>query len=616
MFRKHGGPIIRATLEKEEPTMNARNKSILIGFISALFLLGAVLSLPLLMNRTMEGSLNLTATFAEEAAPADPTSAPALATAGPQDAGETLLSPAPEESRTPMSSSTPSLEGMPLFNLEGNNWRRLMTRIQDQQVQMDDPGFAPLFGLLGITDLEDRLVSGYQDKSSGLILLESHTTRDAAYQKVFAGLLSNLDSDSIFLPRQTLSAYEDRIVLAATLGLEGRAVFLMPNRGLVPYAVMQYAGKEGHLSLTREQYLMLEEDMMESALKALPPEEGQRLEACLNKALSILQKGQAEGGEDRFAFINAQPFQFKMGWDYLAAGYHLKMVDTQSAREYTVSVDLISGGMGIAEEGTSPYLDLHARMVMQDRENTAWQMNPEPVMQRSDELFKLLAGPGWQEEKQGMAQSISSVMSNMDQPVMQVEMVPEDLDQRLLDQENAAPYARYTLQMDRDLKLLHFDVQTMRLKETEISDSITLYLPTGGQEPVSMAQEEAYHEANVQFSALIQKARKWDTSGNLALVLGNAEGEQSQLVDRALNLINQTGGSYRLEEALPGQDNTVNLWMMRQVDNQQKTHYQVRMVFSVQDEEGKYYHVAFRVNQDMSISILYFSLNELYASRD
>lgn len=618
--------------------MKPRTRSILTGFISALFLLAVVLSLPLLMNHTMKDSLNLSASFAEEELPKDDTASPTQETESQsppveetppatQVPAETpreeeqqpnLQTPEPEPSeerlQVPLFPTDSSFrqEGQPRLNREGNNWRRLLERDPELE-DLNVGAFAPLFARIGVKDLQERLVRGYLDKSSGLMILESLTTQDAAYQKVFSGMLSNLGSDSIFLPLQALSAYEGQAVLAAARWEGGGSVFMMPNRGLMPFSVMQYAGHKGHVTLTPDSYQRIEEEMMAQALDSLPKEEGQRLQDCLDKALDVLHRDGEPGADSRYAFINARPFQFKIGWDYLAAGYHLTMVDTQSAGEFTLSVDLLSGGIGIAEGGATPYLDLHDRLVMQDRGNTAWQTNPEPVWQRTAELFSLLMGPVWQEEKQGMVQNISSVTSNMDQPVLQVDMVPEDRDQRLLDQDNAAPYTHYTLQMDRDLKLLRLDVQTQLLKETQASDSVTLDLPTGEQEPLSMEQEEAYHDALGQFAALMVKAYEWDTSGNLASVLGNAEQGRIRLVDKALNLINQTGGSYRLEEALPGQVNTVNVWLMRQVDNQKKTYYQVRMVFSVQDEEGKYYHVAFRVNQDMSISIMNISLNELYA---
>lgn len=621
--------------------MKPRTRSILTGFISALFLLAVVLSLPLLMNRTMKGSLNLSASFAEEELPKDDTASPAqeaesqsppveetppaiqvpaeapreeeqqpnLQTLEPDASGERLQVPL-----FPTDSSFRQ-EGQPRLNLEGNNWRRLLVRDPELE-DLNVGAFAPLFARIGVKDLQERLVRGYLDKNSSLMILESLTTQDAAYQKVFSGMLSNLASESIFLPLQALSAYEGQAVLAAARWEGGGSVFMMPNRGLMPFSVMQYAGHQGHVTLTPDSYQRIEEEMMAQALDSLPKEEGQRLQDCLDKALEVLHRDGEPGVDSRYAFINARPFQFKIGWDYLAAGYHLTMVDTQSAGEFTLSVDLLSGGIGIAEEGATPYLDLRDRLVMQDRENTAWQTNPEPVWQRTAELFSLLMGPVWQEEKQGMVQNFSSVTSNMDQPVLQVEMVPEDRDQRLLDQENAAPYTHYTLQMDRDLKLLRMDVQTQLLKETQSSDSVTLDLPTGEQEPLSMEQEEAYHDALGQFAALMEKAYEWDTSGNLASVLGNAEQGRIRLVDKALNLINQTGGSYRLEEALPGQVNTVNVWLMRQVDNQKKTYYQVRMVFSVQDEEGKYYHVAFRVNRDMSISITGFVPNDVFAPKE
>ena len=621
--------------------MKPRTRSILTGFISALFLLAVVLSLPLLMNRTMKGSLNLSASCAEEELPKDDTASPAqeaesqsppveetppaiqvpaeapreeeqqpnLQTLEPDASGERLQVPL-----FPTDSSFRQ-EGQPRLNLEGNNWRRLLVRDPELE-DLNVGAFAPLFARIGVKDLQERLVRGYLDNSSSLVILESLTTQDAAYQKVFSGMLSNLASESIFLPLQALSAYEGQAVLAAARWEGGGSVFMMPNRGLMPFSVMQYAGHQGHVTLTPDSYQRIEEEMMAQALDSLPKEEGQRLQDCLDKALEVLHRDGEPGVDSRYAFINARPFQFKIGWDYLAAGYHLTMVDTQSAGEFTLSVDLLSGGIGIAEEGATPYLDLRDRLVMQDRENTAWQTNPEPVWQRTAELFSLLMGPVWQEEKQGMVQNFSSVTSNMDQPVLQVEMVPEDRDQRLLDQENAAPYTHYTLQMDRDLKLLSLDVQTLLLKETQASDSVTLDLPTGEQEPLSMEQEEAYHDALGQFAALMEKAYEWDTSGNLASVLGNAEQGRIRLVDKALNLINQTGGSYRLEEALPGQVNTVNVWLMRQVDNQKKTYYQVRMVFSVQDEEGKYYHVAFRVNRDMSISITGFVPNDVFAPKE
>jgi len=618
--------------------MKPRTRSILTGFISALFLLAVVLSLPLLMNHTMKDSLNFSASFAEEELPKDDTASPAQETESQsppveetppaiQVPAETpreeeqqpdLQTPEPEPSgerlQVPLFPTDSSFrqEGQPRLNLEGNNWRRLLVRDPELE-DLNVGAFALLFARIGVKDLQERLVRGYLDKNSSLMILESLTTQDAAYQKVFSGMLSNLGSKSIFLPLQALSAYEGQAVLAAARWEGGGSVFMMPNRGLMPFSVMQYAGHQGHVTLTPDSYQRIEEEMMAQALDSLPKEEGQRLQDCLDKALDVLHRDGEPGADSRYAFISARPFQFKIGWDYLAAGYHLTMVDTQSAGEFTLSVDLLSGGIGIAEEGATPYLDLHDRLVMQDRENTAWQTNPEPVWQRTAELFSLLMGPVWQEEKQGMVQNISSITSNMDQPVLQVDMVPEDLDQRLLDQANAAPYTLYTLQMDRDLKLLSLDVQTQLLQETQASDFVTLYLPREEEGPVSLELEDAYTDAISQVEALRLQAHEWDTSGELAMLLDKAHGQRVQLVNEALDIINQTGGNYHLEEELQGWPRKVSLWLLRQRDHQEKNHDQVRLSFSVQDEEGKYYHVAFRVNRDMSIAITGFVPNDVFA---
>lgn len=504
--------------------MKPRTKAILTGFISALLMLAAVLALPLLMNRTMDSSLSLSAGFAEEApaeqkadnppeetrsaeanspeqaitdkeqaeaaagkaVPILPTATPSPLPAWPDapstPAPGTLIwsdpDPLEEEDDAfpiatlpPFAFSSPGRRALPQSDLYPD-WFSIVSRGNAREEFFRQTGNIPLFQKLGIQVPEGRLFSSIVTPDNRLTALESLTGEDQAIQTILHGIFFNLTQENIFLPGDAIAALSGEPVFLAARTQDGLAVYTTGARNLMPLAVMEYALSQGKTSLTHQEYKSARQQLTVGLKNKLLESESQGLNESLEALYQALEKGGEENPKTAFVLLDAQRFIADETWGYLAAGYHLKMVEMSSGKQYTFTVDLISGGLGIAESSQQPFLSIYSSLLSSRGPETEYQEKSQFYQKEAlDYLERLTGTPADAWEEQGNQVSISTsyvegyyllkngpLYPETPPAIWEIEIMPRD-EQLLALGQAGEPYGTYALALNEEGLLVSYTFQ-------------------------------------------------------------------------------------------------------------------------------------------------------------
>lgn len=470
-------------------------KAAFFALLCALVMLGAAASLPLVMRGAAEDSLSLAGAFDQRATgaagdavwtagparPADPLPTAVAGATGTPRSPE-ALQPTPEPGKTevppPLSASTPRTEALPLAALPSPSpapiplmqpfpiyspglaaggappdWRSALQAVE----AVDFPnmeGVKRLMAFLGADDSAERPFSLYAVVGGGLYLAEAVGGGSLSEQKIYRGILSNLQDDPMFVPADAAREAAGWPVLLASVNGEAKAACVAGEGWLLmPVAVFLRAGEQGLATLPAARYAQLKDELRQEAEQALQGPASDQVKRCreiIDKDLRL------DPDKALYTVIRAEPYVTGPGWEYLSAGYHLTVVQNSDGSQYILTVDLLKGRLiGVAEEGAEPLLKTHARLVGWALEGPD-DLQLQSVAEQAMSMLEGLAGIPFRQQEGQWERTVVLGSEPGSPSAYDIQLQPVDAVADMMDPQGKV-FESFALQLREDFQLQGFN---------------------------------------------------------------------------------------------------------------------------------------------------------------
>lgn len=364
--------------------MKPRSKRALAVLFSLLLVVSAALSLPLVMDRVMAGSLAAQVVFAQEE-PEEPAASPSpmpfvtptqeISPAGeedavlatPEPAAPALLPvPAPEEGLIPV---MPTPMPIPLESLaQGASlsqplpWRSLLIPMSKGETELWTAKLQAL-SIDGCPLLQEGAVPHfYLTPGDGPALAEAIQPREPSLQKLLQGILTNLDSHPIFVPDKQVLDQVTSLPISSVLLFPGgqNSLFLATGAQRLPLAVISALADQGKRTAAHSEFTDLRNRMVTEALELVM----QDPDGAMEKSAALIAEAMHGDAPWELSIIRMTPYSCNIAWEYYLAGHHVKVIDMKTGVQYTLTTDLISAKVvGVAEEDAEPWLLAYQKLL-------------------------------------------------------------------------------------------------------------------------------------------------------------------------------------------------------------------------------------------------------------
>ena len=379
-------------------------KRVIAGLFSLLLVVSAALSLPLVMDRVMAGSLSAQVVFAQEE-PEEPAASPSpmpfvmptqeISPADEEDAVPAAPEPAvllpvraPEEGFIPVM-PTP----MPLESLaQGTSlsqplpWRNLLIPMAEGEAEVWADKLQAL-SIAGHPLLQEGVVPNfYLTPGDGPTLMEAIQPREPSLQKLLQGILSNLDSHPIFVPDKQVLGQVTSLPVSSVLLLPSgqKSLFLATGAQRLPLAVISALAGQGKRTAAHSEFTGQRNQMVTEAQEMVTHDP----DSAMEKSAALVAEMMHGDTPWELSIIQMTPYSCNIAWEYYLAGHHVKAIDMKTGGQYTLTTDLISARVvGIAEEDAEPWLIAYQKL-LNDVEKLA-NLPPDAMDKAREQAFAL-----------------------------------------------------------------------------------------------------------------------------------------------------------------------------------------------------------------------------------
>ncbi|MGI6695547.1 MAG: hypothetical protein ACOX6O_04800 [Christensenellales bacterium] len=438
--------------------MNQTLKRALTALFSLLLIVSAALSLPLAMDSVMAGSLTTQVVFAQaeaeepETGNISPTPMPVVTLqptceVTPMEKNN-ALTPVPEAAPTPM--PTP----MPGSLTNSYNWRRQLAAADPARGQARLKAVAknPAFPRL---DEQTPFNFYCLDNNDDCLMAESQLSGSLVSQQIAKVILSYLENDPISIPES--SAFESVFNLPLSGVILSKradyALFLATHAQSLPFATLKFLSHLGvSRSVSQTAYLAAKRQLCAQARQLLEnKQEAARQSVDLVKSLM-------NGDQPwNLLIMRMEAYACDQFWDYYLAGHHVRVMDMDTAQEYTITTDLVDFKVvGIATADIDPYLVVYEN-VLADAQTL--QNLPEDEVAKAKETAiglskQLVEGDDLTNSDLWMISVTAFTNASKETHGWNISFSQTDEEARILDPSITSPPIAYTMVLDDEYHLV------------------------------------------------------------------------------------------------------------------------------------------------------------------
>ncbi len=439
-------------------------KRALAALFSLLLILSAALALPLVMNQVMKGSLSTQVVFAQEEAPVEadisptpmPRVTPIQAPATPLPSHEPEPEDGPAATPIPVPLLPHAQDSYPL--IQSYDWRKNQNNTDTERGQARlklftdrNPAF-PRFEQDAILDFY------WLANTDDYLLVESNLSGSLVSQQIAKAIISNAENDPVFIPE---SDAFDSIINLPISGViltknNDYASFIATNEQNLTLSTLRSLSQEGlSNTISQADFYTARAQLCTQAQQLIQNnDDAARQSAALVKELKMDDKPW------NLLIMRNEPYICARVWDYYLAGHHMRVMDVDTAKEYTITTDLISGKVvGIATAGIEPYLLIYQNLLSHaeqlEKDHDAYNISRDRASSAAASLGKSLSGIDFQNGEWHTRLREASVQH---EPLKvlewEVQFEPVDAEAQLLDPEGGEKRMAYQLSLDENYQLI------------------------------------------------------------------------------------------------------------------------------------------------------------------
>ncbi|MGI6687725.1 MAG: hypothetical protein ACOX6Y_05125 [Christensenellales bacterium] len=442
--------------------MNQTLKRALTALFSLLLIVSAALSLPRAMDSVMAGSLTTQVVFAQveaeepETGNISPTPMPVVTLqptceATPMEKNN-ALTPLPEAAPTPMPPEGFSPDASLAQPLP---WRNQLTPMAKEGAEIWTAKLKT-FSIIGHSlDQTDLVTNYYLTPDENLNLAEAIQPNQIALQKLLQGILDNLDNHPKYVPDKTvLDKVMNLPIASILLPADGQhSLFLATQAQRLPLAVLNDLSSKGKRTVTYSEYTSQRDLMVSEAQKLV----SSNPDMAMDESAALV--AQIMNGDKPWqpAIIQITPYACNVFWDYYLAGHHVKAVDMETGKQYTLTTDLISGKVvGFTLEEGEPYLIAYQKLLTDAQ---TLQNLPEDEVAKAKETAiglskQLVEGDDLTNSDFWMISVTAFTNASKETHGWNISFSQTDEEARILDPSITSPPIAYTMVLDDEYHLV------------------------------------------------------------------------------------------------------------------------------------------------------------------